>query len=364
MHDQQAGQRDVVAGLLEDLAHRALLGRLRQVHAAAGQRPAGLGDALAVPPRQEDASVLDHHGVRGQSGVVVGVAQVGRKALDHASHPSTGLGSRRERHRAPSTADLAQQAAASPRRAHRRRAARHRPRPRLGLAARRRRARRGHRRDRHDRPAGLPRRGRRRAQRQDPQPRGRRAPDPRLPQPHPLLRGQGRRRRRPPRAYRGRGRLPRHRADQRLRRPQGDVRARPAGAHLRPHQPHRDEPHRGRQLRGPHRPLQPAAARAVPGDRPDARRGRLRAVPRPALRDPGRDRHGPRDRRPPRRHEHHPRGDRRPRGRSGGARHQPGHQPRRRHQRRAPQPRGGPRGGQGRRLADGRPARTRIVPRI
>ena len=41
VHGQQAGQRDVVAGLLEDLAHRALLGRLRQVHPAAGQRPAG-----------------------------------------------------------------------------------------------------------------------------------------------------------------------------------------------------------------------------------------------------------------------------------------------------------------------------------
>ena len=63
------------------------------------------------------------------------------------------------------------------------------------------------------------------------------------------------------------------------------------------------------------------------------RRGRLRPVPRPALRDPGRDRHGARDRRHPRRHEYDARGDRRPRGRDGGARHQPGHQPRRRHHR-------------------------------
>ena len=43
------------------------------------------------------------------------------------------------------------------------------------------------------------------------------------------------------------------------------------------------------------------AARHVPRGRPVARRGRLRPVPRPALRDPGRDRHGPRHRRPPRR---------------------------------------------------------------
>ena len=46
----------------------------------------------------------------------------------------------------------------------------------------------------------------------------------------------------------------------------------------------------GRHLRRPHRPLLPAAARPVPRGRPDAARGRLRAVPRPALRDAGRDR--------------------------------------------------------------------------
>ena len=75
------------------------------------------------------------------------------------------------------------------------------------------------------------------------------------------------------------------------------------------------------------------------------RRGRLRAVPRPPLRDARRGPDGRRHGRPPRRHEHHARGHRRPRGRHGGPRHQPGHQPRRRPERRAAQPRGGPRGG-------------------
>ena len=93
----------------------------------------------------------------------------------------------------------------------------------------------------------------------------------------------------------------------------------------------------------------PAPAGPVPRGRRDPRRGRLRAVPRPPLRDPRRDRHGARDRRPPGRHEHHPRGDRRARGGPRGARPQPGHQPRRRHQRRAARPRGGPRGRPGRR---------------
>ena len=79
--------------------------------------------------------------------------------------------------------------------------------------------------------------------------------------------------------------------------------------------------------------------------------------PGPALRDPGRDRHGPRDRRQPRRHEYDARGDRRPRGRHGGARHQPGHQPRRRDHRRAAQPRRGARGRPRRRHPDGRAAR-------
>ena len=58
------------------------------------------------------------------------------------------------------------------------------------------------------------------------------------------------------------------------------------------------------------------AARAVPRGGPEPRRGRLRAVPRAALRDPGRGPDGRRPRRPAGRHEHHPRGDRRPRGRA------------------------------------------------
>ncbi|MCR6031355.1 TetR family transcriptional regulator [Nocardioides sp. zg-579] len=95
----------------------------------------------------------------------------------------------------------------------------------------------------------------------------------------------------------------------------------------------------------------------MPRDRPDPRRGRLRAVPGPPLRDPGRDRYGPRHRGSPGRHEHHARGDRRARGRHGGSGHQPGHQPRRRHHRRAAQPRGGPRGRPGRRDPHGRPPR-------
>ena len=99
------------------------------------------------------------------------------------------------------------------------------------------------------------------------------------------------------------------------------------GADQRPHQPDRDQPHRGRELRRPHRPVLPPAAGAVQGGRPVARRGCLRAVPRPALRDPGRDRHGPGDGRPPGRHVHGARGDRRPGGRARGARHLAGDQP-------------------------------------
>ena len=101
-----------------------------------------------------------------------------------------------------------------------------------------------------------------------------------LPRPHPLLRG--------PRRARGRARRPhrrRSRAADASCSPTaaaGSTSAGPrhAGADQRPHQPHGDLPDRGRQLRRPHRPLQPAAARAVPGGRPDARRGRLRPVPR------------------------------------------------------------------------------------
>ena len=92
-------------------------------------------------------------------------------------------------------------------------------------------------------------------------------------------------------------------------------------------------PHRGRELRRPHRPLLAAAARPRPRGRPRPRRGRLRAVPRAALRDAGRGADGQGHRRRPRRHVDDARGDRRPPGRPGGARHLAGDQPRRRHQR-------------------------------
>ena len=57
------------------------------------------------------------------------------------------------------------------------------------------------------------------------------------------------------------------RTHQRLRRPRRALVPRHPGADQRPHQPDRDLPDRGRQLRRPHRPLQPPAARAVPGGR-------------------------------------------------------------------------------------------------
>ena len=186
----------------------------------------------------------------------------------------------------------------------------------------------------------------------------RRRPEPAgVPRPHPLLRGPRRACRGARGAHGGGGRVPRRGAHQRLRRPEGDLAARHAGADQRPHQPDRHVTDRGRELRRPHRPLQPAAARAVPLRRRLARRGRLRPAAGAALRDPGRDRHGPRDRRRPGRHVDHARGDRRPRGRPGGARHLPGHQPRGGHHRRGAQPRGGPRGRPGRRRPDGRAPR-------
>ena len=155
---------------------------------------------------------------------------------------------------------------------------------------------------------------------------------PGLRHPHPLLRG--------PRRARGRARRP-HRRPRPAARPSSSPTAAAAcnpawapgtpvlisdhinlTAHL---------PHRGRELRRPHRPLLPAAARARPRGRPRPRRGRLRAVPRAALRDPGRGADGQassaatwsacrrRSRRSP------------PARRAGGARHLAGHQPRRRH---------------------------------
>ena len=71
-----------------------------------------------------------------------------------------------------------------------------------------------------------------------------------------------------------------------------------------------------------------AAARRRPRGRPVARRGRLRAVPRPALRDPGRGPDGRDARRRPRRHVDDARGHRRAARRPRGARHLAGHQPR------------------------------------
>ena len=70
--------------------------------------------------------------------------------------------------------------------------------------------------------------------------------------------------------------------------------ARHPGADQRPHQPHRrPRPIEGANFVDLTDLYSPAAARAVPGGRPDARRGRLRAVPRAALRDAGRGRAWP-----------------------------------------------------------------------
>src|SRR5699024_307005 len=148
---------------------------------------------------------------------------------------------------------------------------------------------------------------------------------------HPLLRGQGSARRRPRCAHRGRGRLLVPRAHQRLRRAQPELGGRHPGPHLRPHQPHRHLPHRGRELRRSHRSVLPAHARHRQGHRSEPRRGRLRPVPRPSLRDAGRGAHGRDPRRRPRRHVHHTRGHRRTSGRSRTHGHLSGDQPRRRH---------------------------------
>ena len=89
------------------------------------------------------------------------------------------------------------------------------------------------------------------------------------------------------------------------------------------------------------------------------RRGRVRAVPRPALRDPGRGADGEDHRRPHRRHVDRARGDRRTRGRHGDPRVLAHHQPRRRHLARAAEPRRGAAGRPRRRAGDQRPARAR-----
>ena len=88
-------------------------------------------------------------------------------------------------------------------------------------------------------------------------------------------------------------------------------------------------------LRRPHRPVLPAAARAGPGDRPVAVRGRLRRPARPALRDARRDPDAAHAGRRPGRHVHGARGDRGPRRGRRGVRAVAGHQPGRRDDRRA-----------------------------
>ena len=188
--------------------------------------------------------------------------------------------------------------------------------------------------------------GGRRPQREDPQHPGRRQEPAGVPEPHPLLRGQGRRARSSTRSVR---------------------RPRPAAAAIvltngcgglketwSPGTPVLISDHinltahlpdRGRELRRPHRPLLQPAARAVPRGRPEPRRGRsTSSSPAPTTRPPPRSAMVRAIGGDAGRHEHDARGDRRPRGGPGGARHQPGHQPGRRHLRRAAQPRGGARG--------------------
>ena len=170
-----------------------------------------------------------------------------------------------------------------------------------------------------------------------------------LPQPHPLLRGQGRRGRRARRPHRGRGRLPGDRAHQRLRRAEGDWtpgtpvlisdhinltgRSPIEGANFvdltdlyssrlramcREVEPSLDEGVYV-QFPGPHyeTPAEIGMVRAIGGDLA----GMSTTLEAIAAREAG----------------------------HGDPRHQPGHQPRRRHVRRAARPRRGPRGRQGRR---------------
>ena len=208
------------------------------------------------------------------------------------------------------------------------------------------------------RAARLPAAGRRGPRRHHPLGHGRLQQGAGLPRPHPPLRGPRRRDGGPRRTHccrrgrQGRG------ADQRVRRPAPRLLPRSAGAHQRPHQPDRDLADRRCALRRPHRPLLPAAARALSRGGPVAAGRCLRAVPRAALRDAGRDRHGAHHRWRPGRHVDGAGGDRGARGGRGGARHLAGHQPRRGHDRRAAEPRGGPRGRQGRGHPDGIAART------
>ena len=172
--------------------------------------------------------------------------------------------------------------------------------------------------------------------------------------------GRGVRRRRPRRPHRPCGRVLDDRPHQRLRRPQPSLGARHAGPHPRPHQPHGGS-HRSRARTSSTSPTstRPRLRDDRARGRPHARRGRLRPVPRAALRDAGRGADGQAHRRRPRRHVDGARGDRGSAGGSRGARHLARHQPGRRHLRRAAQPRGGPRGRPGRRRPVRRPARRR-----
>ncbi|CAA9381880.1 MAG: Purine nucleoside phosphorylase, partial [uncultured Nocardioidaceae bacterium] len=242
------------------------------------------------------------------------------------------------------------------------------PRPgaraRVRVAAGRRRARRDDGRADALGPPRLRAAGGRRACRQAPFGARRRPGHAGLPRPHAPLRGSRRALGRARGAHRSGGRVPRDRADERLRRAAGELVPGHRGADQRPHQPDREEPDRGRELRRPDRPVLTAAARPLQGGRAVARRGGLRPVPRPALRDPRRDRHGAGDRRPPRRDVHGARGDRGPGGRSRGPRPLAGDEPGGRDQRRAAQPRRGPRGRSRRGHPDGRPPRRGRPPHL
>ena len=88
------------------------------------------------------------------------------------------------------------------------------------------------------------------------------------------------------RTHRRGGRLLDRRAHQRLRRARRALVPRHPGADQRPHQPDRDLPDRGRQLRRPHRPLQPAAARAVPEVEPSLDEGVYVQFPGPHYETP------------------------------------------------------------------------------
>ena len=110
-------------------------------------------------------------------------------------------------------------------------------------------------------------------------------------------------------------------ADQRLRQPEPRLGPGHRGADRRPHQPHR------RLAAASARPSSTCPRRTPAGCAtlartvdPEPARGRVRAVRRPAVRDPGRGADGRRAGRGPGRHVHRAGDHRRPRGRPGGAR--------------------------------------------